>query len=292
MNKKLLKNISMILLFGSLFFMKNMSVFAEEVSKDIPNSLEKPTLPSIDFKKPENMPDININLSTEYDIIMKDLNGKGFGKVTLNLDKKDLDKEWSLQGNKEKLSSDEFKEYLNNVENKYLPQINVSKNASSEIKYDKIDLKGKWDLMSYEEAKSKSSNLPDYDTLKNNLKSSVSMPTLEKAQLSYSTPSEFDAIKNSVISNIGKKPTSNVSFGNLPSGITVNQNGGFIDNRTPSSLPGTIGGAAGDIISNLPDIFTGFKESVAEGTLGKWTKSKFSQSEKQKMIEEELENIR
>lgn len=289
MKKHFLKNISLFLLAGVSLSIFPMTAFAEEVSK-IPTTLETPKLPNINFTKPENMPDINVDLSTEYQTLIKDLESKGFGKVTVQ--EEGLNTEWSSQGSKDKLSSEEFSKYLTNIESKYAEQIEAAKKASSGISYEKLDLKGKWDLMSYNDAKNQSTKLPDYNTLKNNLQSSVQAVTPSKPSqsLSYTPPKEFNDIKNSVIN--GTKLPNLGNYSNLPDGFTINADGTFNDNRTLQGIPSLIGGTVGNIISDAPNILNGFIDGFNKGENGGSSSGKYdSIINRQEWMEEEINKI-
>lgn len=256
MNKNIIKTIAIALVFGIGVGFTPSIAHAE--------GLPELTLPDVNFEKPENFPDINMDLSSEYDTIMKDLESKGFGKVTMNLKDQALDTTWSNQGSKNKLSEKEFNSYLSNVEKKYLPQIQSSKEQSSGIKYDKIDLKGKWDLMSYNEAKKQSSSLPNYNELKSQLQSSAKMPSLPKATLSYTTPSEFQSHKNQVIANSNQTLTP--KFSSLPNGVTMNENGQITDNREKIGLWDTISYGFLDGTVGITKLKDGFDRFVSEAT--------------------------
>lgn len=294
MNKHFLKNISLLLLVGVSFSIFPTYAFAEDVEK-LPTTLETPKLPEINFQRPENLPDINVDLSSEYETIMKDLEGKGFGKVTLNLKEQGLNTDWSNKGSVGKLSSEEFASYLTNVESKYSAQINAAKESASGLSYEKLDLKGKWDLMSMEEAKSQSAKLPDYNSLKNSLQSSASMPPINKATLSHTPPAEFNAIKNSVMQ--GNTLPNLGSFGNLPTGLTKNPDGTFTDNRKLESIPFLIGDTLGNTISDLPSIIGGFGEGWNDGFFSfgdKKSESSFdygSVINRQQYLEDEINKI-
>lgn len=290
MKNQILKNISLIALVTVSFSAFPISCFAEEVNK-IPTTLETPKLPDIGFIKPENMPDINVDLTSEYQTIIKDLEGKGFGKVTLNLKDEGLNTDWSNKGSEGKLTSEEFSKYLTNIESKYAQQINDAKKDSSGISYKKLDLKGKWELMSLDDAKKQSIKLPNYNELKNNLQSSVSKPSTNKQPVSYTPPKEFSAIKDKVMS--GNKLPNLGSFSNLPDGLSINVDGSFTDNRTLQSIPSILGGTVGNVISDAPNLFSGFVDGFTKGSLGgSKTSGKYdSIINRQKYIEEEINKI-
>ena len=151
-----------------------------------------------------------------------------FGSSIVN---KTISTEWSSQGLANKLSPEEFSNYLIKAEEKYLPQINAAKEASSKIDYTPIDLSSKWSLMSYEQAKAQSSSLPSYDSLKGQLQSTA---VLKPAATPSLTPNaEFNAIKSQVESS----KNNNIYAGlesSLPSGVTLNN--GIITNN--NSAPG------------------------------------------------------
>lgn len=154
--------------------------------------------------------------------------------------------EWSNKGLVNKLSTEEFSNYLKNAENKYLPQINASKEAASTIKYTPINLSSKWSLMSYEQAKTLNSSLPSYNELKNNLQATATLKPVQSPVLSSNA--EYEGIKNSVLNSNPSSILSNVS---LPSGFKLNKNGTI---QKTTSDPG--------LISAAQNIVTGLKRDV------------------------------
>lgn len=287
---KYISNISIFLVIGLSLSLVPSYVFAEDVGK-IPTTLETPKLPELNIQKPENMPNINVDLTSEYETIMKGLEDKGFGKVTLNIKDEGLNTDWSNKGSVGKLSDEEFSNYLNTVEAKYADKINAAKQSASGISYEKLDLTGKWNLMSYDEAKSQSAKLPDYNSLKNSLQSNAALPALDKATLSHTPPAEFNAIKDKVMQG---NTLPNLGSFDLPNGLTKNPNGGFTDNRQLESIPSLLGDTVGNIISDAPSVITGFIDGFSDGALGGGNKNSFDYGsiiDRQKFIEDEIKKI-
>lgn len=263
-----------------------VNVFAAKISSELPKyELMKPEMPeapklekpeiSMDFERPQNFPDINMDLNESKDKLQSDLNDKGFGKnnfegglpkleisneyktaedyfgsvFSSSIKDKPIASEWSSQGIKNKLSDKEFKNYLINAEKKYLPKIEAAKKASSKIDYKPISLKGKFNLMSYDKAKKQLKSLPSYNKLKSQVQSSKNTKPKPLPKLSYTGSSKYNAIKNKVESSKGQKYPSL----NLPAGVTMNSNGQLIDNRGQSNN-----------IDSLKNSLNSIKNSIVE----------------------------
>lgn len=149
---------------------------------DVPTTLSDVSLPDLNFKRPSNMPNINLNIENIFNSSKDDLNSKGFGLKKFNLQDKQMDITFASQGIQSRLSNEDLTKYLTSLEEKYLPQIQASIDSADGIEYDPIDLSSAWNLMSQEDSQIMSLDAGNYETMKNNLKSTIRMPSLDESQ--------------------------------------------------------------------------------------------------------------
>ena len=149
---------------------------------DVPTTLSEVSLPDINFKRPSNMPNINLNLSTIFNSSQEDLTSKGFGVKKFNLQDKQMDITFASQGTKTRLTDENLTNYLTDLEKNYLPQIQASVDAADGVEYDPIDLSSKWNLMSQEDSQIMNLDAGNYATMKQDLKNTISIPTLDQSQ--------------------------------------------------------------------------------------------------------------
>ena len=213
------------------------------------NELDNFELKKVELQIPDNMPNVNDSLKEKYNTQVEeyknDFNFGEIGKIEKpNIEKsnataedifsekydnlKDLkiNNNFLDQGRDGKLSKEEFKSYIGNVKNQYLPKFKDSQNQNKEVEYKPIEIVNKFNIASKQEALSKQVSLPNYQTLKGNVLATqreiATTPSMPNRPEYAASLGKINGISNQVAASNSKVMSNYVSFANTIDANNVN----------------------------------------------------------------------